>query len=332
MKRKVTRNDVAKMAGVSPTVVSYVMNNSNYVSKEKREAVLKAIKELEYTPNVFAKGLKTNHSNQIALVGDSLQGELFGELAAGLFSYGYHASLFYSQVDDTFIRRIIESRFDAVFMTSNAFEARHLNEIVESGIPLILYESREYVGLDPRIVVRAPDFYSDVKKSLNYLILKGHTRIAYIPPLKYKTGGVHGDDFRARAYVDTLRDNGLEVIPDFFCTQTKTVSDILDAVFSMLTARTREQCPTAFVVGDDHLAAQVMQALKKFGMRVPEDLAVVGWGNIPSSQITTPELTTVDSGIKLFAREVTEALMELVDGRQPEDRLYKGELVIRGST
>ena len=68
MRQRVTRNDVAKLAGVSPAVVSYVINDSNYVSQEKREAVLKAVKELEYTPNVFAKSLRTNRSNQIALV------------------------------------------------------------------------------------------------------------------------------------------------------------------------------------------------------------------------------------------------------------------------
>ncbi len=331
MKQSVTRNDVAKLAGVSPAVVSYVMNDSNYVSKDKREAVLNAIQELGYTPNVFAKSLKTNRSNQIALVGDSLQGELFGELASGLSAFGYYTSLFYSQVEDAFIQRIIDARFDAVFMTSNGFHARHLNEIVESGIPLILYKSREYQGLDPRIVIRAPDFFDGVKRAVNYLILKGHQRIAYIPPLKYKTAGVTGDDFRAKAYVDTLQSHGLEVEPSFFCTHTKTVDHILEDVFTMITAAS-DRRPTAFVVGDDHLAAQVMQYLKKLGMRIPEDTAVIGWGNIPSSTITTPELTTIDCEIERFAREVSEALDQLVNGKKPEDRLYKGELIIREST
>ena len=63
MRQRVTRNDVAKLAGVSPAVVSYVINDSNYVSQEKREAVLKAVKELEYTPNVFAKSLRTNRNS-----------------------------------------------------------------------------------------------------------------------------------------------------------------------------------------------------------------------------------------------------------------------------
>ena len=204
MKKRVTRDDVAKLAGVSPAVVSYVMNNSNYVSEEKRIAVLNAVKELKYTPNIFAKNLRSDRSNQVALVGDTLQAELYGELSSQLFEKGYFTSLFYSRKEDAFIDRLIAGRFDAIFMASNAFDVSQLNRISENGIPLVFYRSRDYTGLDPRIVIRAPDFYDGVKRILNYLILKGHRRIAYIPPLLYRATGADGNDFRAKAYSDTL--------------------------------------------------------------------------------------------------------------------------------
>lgn len=332
MMRKVTRNDVAKLAGVSPAVVSYVINDSNYVSSEKREAVLKAIKELEYSPNMFAKGLKTNRSNQVALVGDSLQGELFGALSTRLFDRGFYSSLFYSQIDDAFIRRIIDGRFDAVFMTSNSFSSAQLNSIVESGIPMVLYKSRNYMGLDERIVTIVPDFYDSMKKTVDYLVLKGHQRIAYIPPLKYKTTGIHGDDFRAMAYVETLHSHGIMANPEFFCTDTGTVETIFDDIFRMLSNTGEAARPTAFIVGDDHLAAQVMQYLKKFNLEVPEDAAVVGWGNIPSSQITTPQITTIECNIEKFALKVANALVDLVNGVHPEDEFCGVKLIIRESS
>ena len=332
MERKVTRNDVAKLAGVSPAVVSYVINESNYVSEEKKAAVRKAIKELNYTPNVFAKSLRTNKSNQIALVGDTLQAELYGALATHLFEKGYFSSLFYSCHDESFIRRLIEGRFDAVFMASNAFSAKQLNEIAESGIPLVLYRSREYVGLDPRIVVRAPDLVDGVRKVLGYLILKGHHRIAYIPPLKYKTQGVFGDDLRAKTYSETLRKNGIEINEDFFSIHTDSEQTVLEDVFNMMTMYTREERPTAIAVSDDHLAAQILQYIKKLNLRVPADVAIIGYGNIASSQITTPELTTFDSNIEYFAADVADALVRMTEGERPEDRLYKGKMVIRDST
>ena len=332
MRQRVTRNDVAKLAGVSPAVVSYVINDSNYVSQEKREAVLKAVKELEYTPNVFAKSLRTNRSNQIALVGDTLQAELYEELSAQLFQKGFFSCLFYSQKEDTFINRLIEGRFAAIFMASNAFTAEQLNRIVQNGIPLILYQSREYIGLDPRIVIRAPDIYNDVKQILNYLIMKGHRRIAFVAPLKYRAAGADGDDFRARAYSETLRSNQIQVNPDFFCRHTQSEASLLEDVVYIMTSYNASERPTAFVASDDHMAAQVMQCFRKLNLRIPDDIAIVGSGNIASSQITTPELTTIDSGIPDFASEVADALFCMANGETPENRLYKGRLIIRGST
>jgi Transcriptional regulators len=332
MNQRVTRNDVARLAGVSPAVVSYVMNNSNYVSDEKRKAVLKAVEELRYTPNIFAKGLRTNRSNQIALVGDALPDELYGTLSDQLFDQGYYPNLFFSRKDDAFINKLIEGRYEAMFIASNGFTAGQLNRIVESGIPLILYQSRGYDGLDPRIVIRAPDLYEGVKRIIHYLIRRGHSRIAYIPPLKYLTGGVGGDDFCAQAYTETLTRNGITVNPDFFCTHTQSESSILDDVYSMLTVYSTGNRPTAFFASDDHMAAQVMQCVKKCNLRVPEDVAVVGWGNIASSYITTPELTTFDTEISFFAYELSIALIQMANGGHPENKLYKGKLIIRGST
>lgn len=331
MKEKVTRNDVARLAGVSPAVVSYVMNNSNYVSEEKREAVLNAVKALDYTPNMFAKGLRTNRSNMIALIGDTLQAELFGELSTRIFEQGYFPTLFFSQPDDAFVKRIIDSQFAAVFMTSNRFTEEQLNRIVDSGISLVLYESRAYSGLDSKIVIQVPDIYDGVKKIMSYLILKDHKRIAMIPPLKYRTAGINGNDYRARAYSDTLKFYGLEPQEKYFCVHTQTINSIMDDIFKMLTLPEKER-PTAFTVGDDYLAALVMRGIKQLGLRVPEDVAVVGWGNIPSATITTPELTTIDYPIAEFAEKVVDTLMQLLYGGQPESRRYPGELIIRGST
>ena len=200
MGAKVTRNDVAKLAGVSPAVVSYVLNNSNYVSDEKRKAVLEAARVLNYSPNRFAQGLRTNRSFSIALIGDSLQSELFATLAVRLFNMDYYSSLFYAQRSDSFIRRIMSGRFDAVFMTSNGFSSQQLNRIVDGGTPVILYRSRDYEGLSARIVSMAPDFYDGVCQAMRHLVKRGHKKIAYIPPLHYQTQGLGGNDFRTRAY------------------------------------------------------------------------------------------------------------------------------------
>lgn len=330
MGNKVTRNDVARLAGVSPAVVSYVLSNSNYVSKEKREAVLRAAKELNYSPNLFAKGLRTNRSFSIALVGDSLQEELFGPLSVQLLDNGFYSSLFYSQINETFIQRIIDGRFDAVFMTSNGFTAQQLNRIAESGTPVLLYQSRAYTGLAPQIVTMAPDFYNGVLQAMRYLIGKGHCRIGYVPPLHYRTSGFGGDDFRIRGYEKALEESGLPKEPALICRHTDCFAAIEADVKSMMDLP-RDQRPTALMVGDDHLAAKIMQSLRGWNLSIPGEVAVVGWGDISSASITTPQLTTVDAKITGFAHSVAQALVELANGHTLDPQIFAVELVVRGS-
>jgi len=322
---------VAKLAGVSPAVVSYVLNNSNYVSDEKRKAVLEAARVLNYSPNRFAQGLRTNRSFSIALIGDSLQSELFATLAVRLFNMDYYSSLFYAQRSDSFIRRIMSGRFDAVFMTSNGFSSQQLNRIVDGGTPVILYRSRDYEGLSARIVSMAPDFYDGVCQAMRHLVKRGHKKIAYIPPLHYQTQGLGGNDFRIRAYEDMLRANGLPENPAYVCTSTESMSAIETEVTWMMRVLPADQRPTAFLVGEDDIAAQLMQHLRLLDVRIPEEVSVVGWGNVSSARITTPQITTIDAGVEDFAVNIADALRLIASGGQPQARTFPVRLVVRGS-
>ena len=171
MPKRVTRNDVAKRAGVSPAVVSYVMNSSKYVSEEKTLAVKKAIEELQYRPNIQARGLKTNRSMQVAFVCDNLRNDWLEGAETLLFEKGYYVSHCYSRDGEDFIQMLIARRFDGIFMMSNRFSTAQLNEIAEAGIPVVLYKTRKYGELNPKIISLVPDLMDGVKKSVNYLAL-----------------------------------------------------------------------------------------------------------------------------------------------------------------
>lgn len=331
MKKIITRNDVASKAGVSSAVVSYVLNNSNYVSEEKREAVLKAVKELEYYPNYLARGLKTSKSSHFALICDEIQNELFAEMEKSLYDKGYYVSLCSSRIDDNFINMLVSRRFEGIFMTSNAFSVKQLNYIATSGIPMVFFKTRNYVGLDPRIVSVAPDFYNGVKKAMDYLVLKGHKSIALIPPVKYKTRGVRGDDFRVMAYVESLEKNDLTIDETLVCINTQTVETIFESAFKMLTSSGSVLRPTAFVVGNDYLAAQFIKYLKKLNLNVPQDVAIIGSDNTAYASITSPTLTTISFSKKELAQKVIDKLFQIIDGETPEDEYIEISLVIGGS-
>lgn len=330
MAKAATRNDVARLAGVSPAVVSYVLNNSNYVSDEKREAVLNAVETLSYRPNLLARGLKTNKSSHFGFICDNIQNELFADVENLLYERGYYVSLCYSRPTDDFIQMLMSRQFEGIFMTSNLFSAAQLNTVAENGIPMVFYQTRNYVNLNPRIVTVAPDYYDTVRKSVDYLVLKGHRRIGLIPPVKYKTNGVHGDDYRVRAYVESLEKNGIPVDESLVCKTTQTVETIFESIFNMLVGDESKR-PTAFVVGNDYLAAELIQYLKKFNLHVPQDIALIGSDDTDYAKITSPTLTTVAFSRKELAASVVDKLIRLAEGEKPEGEFINVRLVIRES-
>ena len=182
MNKKITRDDVAKLAGVSPAVVSYVINQTKFVSEEKTQAVRRAIEELQYRPNLHARSLKTNKSMQSAFVCDNLRNNWLEIAEQKFFDRGYFVSHCYSRDGDEFIQTLIEGRFDGVFMLSNRYTAAQLNQIAGAGIPVVLYKTRDYSFLESNIVTVAPDIYSGVEKTVNYLVFRGHKRILLAPP------------------------------------------------------------------------------------------------------------------------------------------------------
>ncbi|WP_333647302.1 LacI family DNA-binding transcriptional regulator [Lacrimispora sp.] len=329
--KTVTREDVARLANVSPTIVSYVLNNSNYVSKEKREQVLKAVKELNYIPNQLARGLRTSRSSQFIFVCDNIQAELFEAVESRLFEHGYYVSLNYSRNTEEFLNMLVSRQPEGIFMATNVFEAQQLNGIAESGIPIILYKTKKYEDLNPRIVTVVPDYYDAVKKSMDYLILKGHKRIGLIPPVKYMTKGITGNDFRVKAYVEALEGNGIPVHPELVCTRTQTLEDIYEEVFRMVVSSGKDKKPTALVIGNDYLAAQIMQYLKKLNIRVPDDLSIIGCDNTQIAPLMAPALTTVDVSKDRLAESYVEKMLAMIEGKAVEEEFVGVKLIIRES-
>ena len=325
--KRVTRNDVAKLANVSPAVVSYVMNNSKFVSAEKVAAVKQAIEELHYRPNMQARGLKTNRSMQIAFVCDNFMNYWLEDAEKKLFENGYYVSHCGSFVEEGLIEMLIERQFDAVFMMSNRYSTAELNRLASTGIPMVLYKTRSYGELDHRIVTVVPDYRDATVKSVNYLIMRGHTRIALIPPVRYKVSG--GGGFRLNAYNETLLANGIEPRMDFVCTDTESNEAIFRSVTNMLLRGDKEQRPTAFVAGNDYLALQVMRCANNLGLRVPQDVAVIGADNTYLGEAVIPALTSVDFSKEDFCGCLVKTLFAVMRSERPDDRYIPVSLCVR---
>ena len=326
---RVTRNDVARLANVSPAVVSYVINNSKFVSEEKVIAVRKAIEELQYRPNMQARGLKTNRSMQIAFVCDNLMNYWLEGAEKRLFDNGYYVSHCYSRDGDDFIDMLIARQFDGVFMMSNRYSTSQLNRLAEMDIPVVLYKTRNYGELDERIVTVAPDYRDGVVKCVNYLVMKGHTRIALILPARYKTSGHLDDGFRISAYAETLRANGIEPRHDFIWSDPDDSQAFSSGVMNMLLQNDRDSRPTAFIAGNDFMAMHIVNQAKKLGLRVPQDVAVIGCDNTYLAEALSPSLTSVDFSKDDFCRRMADAMLDLIREEIPENQFLPVSVFIR---
>ena len=330
MGKKVTRNDVAKLAGVSPAVVSYVINQTKTVSEEKTLAVKRAIEELNYTPNLYARSLKTNQSMQIAFVCDNLRNDWLEIAEKKFMDRGYLVSHCYSRNSDDFIRMLIEGRFDGVFMLSNRYTASQLNVIAGAGIPIVLYKTRDYSFLKPNIVTVAPDIYAGITKAVSYLILRGHKRIILAPPLRYNMNLQKG--YREKAYKEALELNGIAYDESLVCKNTDTLESTCSTIFDLLFSGKTSDRPTAIIAGDDYLAGHIIQYLKRLGLNVPDDMAVIGMDNTYLAGMLSPQLTTVDFSKEEFSEQLVGTMLKLIKGEHPKDTFIDVSLAVREST
>lgn len=328
--KKITRNDVAKLAGVSPAVVSYVLNHTKTVSEEKTLAVKRAIEELNYTPNLYARSLKTNKSMQIAFVCDNLRNDWLEIAEKKFITKGYFVSHCYSRDSDDFIKALIEGRFDGVFMLSNRYIASQLNSIASAGIPIVLYKTRDYSFLEPNIVTVAPDIYAGITKAISYLIARGHKKIILAPPLRYNMNLRKG--YREKAYKEALEANGIAYDESLVCKNTDSLDSICSTIFDLLFSGKPSERPTAIVAGDDYLAGNIMQYLKKLGLNIPEDMSVIGMDNTYLAEMLSPQLTTVDFSKEEFSERLVDTMLKLMKGEQPEDTFISVSLAVREST
>lgn len=330
----VTRNDVAKRANVSVAVVSYVLNNSNYVSEEKRAAVIKAIEELNYKPNYIAKSLKTKKTYSFALLSNDIRYPRFAEYLYYMEKYsfenGYQVTLCTARQDEKFLNSVIERQYDAVYMLSNWFSSEQLNYL-SSKVPVVLSQTRHYDNLSPDIKLVAPDVCRNIETVTSYLVSRGHRRIAFVPAYHFESLNIYNGGYRLKGYQQSLQEHDIPFIEDYVCMTEENNGSIYSFLDKMLSLNPDKR-PTAYVAGNDQIAAIVMNFLKSKGIRIPDDISVVGNDNLMFSNYISPRLTTVDSCSELLAKTVIETFQKVIKKESVEDCFMKGKLIIREST
>jgi LacI family transcriptional regulator len=339
---RVTHRDVAQRAGVSPSVVSYVINNGpRATSPEARARVLRAIKELDYHPNAVARGLRSQRTLTIGFIARDYSpldvfvspysaGVLTG-LAAELKGNGYYLLVHPLLIGEDLgpLGRLLRSgRLDGVVvrLVESAPASDALLELVAAArLPCVCLER----PVDPRFGFASVlfDNVCGAHAATSYLIGRGHRRIAHLQ------GDPRYESARGRreGYERALREAGRSVDEQLIQGDEWKPTSV-DAAVRRLSALADP--PTGIFAANDSLAFRAIEVLRTDGRRIPEDVAIVGFDDIPLAQEMLPPLTTVRIPLAEIGRRAAARVLQLIESGQSgsaEAELVPAELIRRGT-
>lgn len=308
-----TIKDVAKMAGVSTTTVSHVMNKTRFVAQDTEKAVRDAIKALNYSPSGVARSLKINTTKSIGMIVTTSQAPYFAEViqAVEAFCYrqGYSLFLCNTQNDEIKIQNYLDmlakKRVDGLLVMCSEYTQATQNLL------------RNVTDI-PKVVMDWSNHLSDEWDSLvdngkmggylatHYLIEKGHRKIGII------TGALNKAiaQSRLQGFYQAMQDANLPIQEAWVKEGFFEPEDGYEMMMAILKA---EKHPTAVFCCNDMMALGAMSAINEKGLRVPEDISIIGYDDIHASRFFSPPLTTICQPKKRLAKQAVIRLLERIN-------------------
>ncbi|MXM63642.1 substrate-binding domain-containing protein [Streptomyces sp. HUCO-GS316] len=324
-----TSRDVAEAAGVSQAAVSLVLGDKwrGRVSEPTAHRVREAARQLGYRPNLAARNLRLGHTRTVLLVVPALTTEFFASVYTGAAriaaEHGFGVVLYPSPqgigpARDPFASA--QAALDGVIASSMAADA--LTAIRGDQLPLVMLDSDPEGSLGAATVNL--DITDGIRQVTEHLLTLGHRRFLHlaadVPSWTF--------DIRARELATRTA-----TVPGTTVRTARAPITIEDARTATETAlSTPGPRPTALVCDDDKLAAGAYKAIRRLGLRIPEDISVTGLDDLALATAIDPELTTVKLDAELFGERGMQALLAVLDGRTPQEGDIPVQLVVRGST
>ncbi len=328
-----TLNDVAKIAGVSTMTVSRVVNGSGYTSPEAQARVKQAIAELGYMPNGLARQLRSKRTKTIALVVTDIRNPFFTTIASGVEdtarARGYavmFCNTYESETEEAeYVRVLIERRVDGVLLVPAVGADKSVLLLQEHGMPTVILD-RHLSGTEAD-EVRA-DSKAGAYEAVHHLTELGHRRIAILAGPE----GVSTSTDRVAGYREALH----EACPNGECGQI-IFGEFNEASGYAMTREIlqEENRPTAIFAANNFIAFGAIRALREAGLRIPEDISMVVFDDLPPGWVLDPFLTVVSQPAYEIGTRAAEILLDRLAGKAPEGHqsiVLPSELVIRRST
>lgn len=341
----ITIHDVARRAGVSPSTVSNVLNGKlNRMSAETSERVLRAVADLGYAPSEMARGLRTGFVPIIGLIVPSVANPFWGAFARcverAADSRNCQVMLCNGERDPQREQRYAESMFArgirGVILGSSPLSLKHMVALTQRGLQLVAFD-RHVLGEDGLELdsVRV-DNSRGATLAIEHFLQLGHQRIGFVsgPILSASRSD------RLQAYKAALAAKGIAIDPSLIWMENvhpgagdEEGTEIgRAAAFAMLR---RQDPPTAFFAINDMTAIGIYAGVRELGLRIPEDISVLGFDDINLCKVVNPPLSTVRQPLEDLMRAAVEVLLDRLAGKNPGSPTHltlSPELILRGST
>jgi DNA-binding LacI/PurR family transcriptional regulator len=330
----VTRNDVARLAGVSPATVSYVLNNGpRPVAVDTREKVLQVIRELNYHPSAVARNLRMQRTSTLGLILPDTQNPFYSEVTRGIESFafekdytvilcpsGYSLERELQYIDTLYMQRVA-----GVIIIPATASMEPYDKLNNSGVPTVVVD--RYVEGHKVIAVTVDNFRGGYLAT-EHLIKLGHRRIgAIVRPIELS----HSQK-RVQGYIAALNDYQIPIDERLIAPGGYEMENGRRAFKQLIQA---DPPPTAIFAYNDIMAIGALRGAIQYGLSVPRDFSIVGFDDIPFADFTNPSLTTVSQAKFNMGRRGAELLLRMINGETistEAEPLLDVKLVVRESS
>jgi DNA-binding LacI/PurR family transcriptional regulator len=332
---RITQIDVADLAGVAKGTVSYALNGNELIKAETREKVLEAARALGYTMNITARNLRTNRANVVGYswhIADdptrmnNLLDRFIYRVTMAAESHQYHLLTFIQPQQDadlTYETLLTTSRVDGFIISDVQYKDSRIARLSTMEAPFAAFGGM--YSENPDFAFVDVDGNYGMKLVVNHLLGQGHERIGLLT----RRSGVPYGDARERGYFEAMEAAGI-VVPDDWTAHTPNI--LLSAARATEQLMSAKHPPTAIICTNDLMAFGAKSYLDERGLRIPEDVAITGYDDDPTSEFLG--ITSVRQPIDQLASTLFEILLGEINQEPLSHRqvVFQPELIIRGST
>lgn len=305
-------NDIARALGISPSTVSRALKDHPDISTETKKLVKEYAEKVNYRPNALALSLKTHRSNTLGLIIPEIVHHFFSSVISGIeevaYAKGYR--LIICQSNENYEREVmntqllLDNRVDGILisMSKNTYKYGHFRDLIDCGIPIVFLDRVCSEVETDRVVT---DDFEGAMLATNHLIERGSRKILHLASPQHLQIG----KLRTEGYRKALADHGLEQNDDLIL-QCDTRNELYELKNRFL--EIAQHIDGIFAV-NDFTAIAAIQLLQESNYKIPEDIAVTGFGNDPIASIVNPSLTTVDQSGFEMGRQAVEILIKRLE-------------------